>query len=103
MSELAVVGDNEFVMGFELIGIRNIYEGESREKVKDCFSSAMANKEIGIIVTSESALDKLDPSFRRTIENSITPVVVVLSTKPGANDNLREMIKKAIGIDLWSK
>ena len=103
MSELAVVGDNEFVMGFELIGIRNIFEGESREKLKDCFSAAMKDKNIGVVVANEKSIEKLESNFRRTVENSITPVVVILSTRTGAQENLREMIKKAIGIDLWSK
>lgn len=103
MSELAVVGDNEFVMGFELIGIRKIFEGETREKLRECFSGAMSDRTIGVVVTNESAMNKLEPNFKRVVENSVTPVVVVLSTKAGAQENLREMIKKAIGIDLWSK
>lgn len=103
MLELAVVGDNEFVLGFELIGIKKIFEAESVQKVKDSFSAVMNDKNIGIIVTNDNALQKLDPVLRRTIENSITPVVVVLSTKAGGQENLREMIKKAIGIDLLSK
>jgi vacuolar-type H+-ATPase subunit F/Vma7 len=48
-------------------------------------------------------LNKLEPTFRRTVENLITPVVVVLSTKSQAQENLRDMIKKAIGIDLWNR
>jgi V/A-type H+-transporting ATPase subunit F len=103
MSELAVVGDEEFVMGFRLIGINKIFEAESKEKIKDSFSSAMNDKDIGVIVTNNRAIEMLESNFRRNVENSITPVVVVLSTKPGAQENLREMIKKAIGIDLWSK
>ncbi len=103
MLELAVVGDNEFVMGFELIGIKKIYEAESSQKLKESFSAVLNDKNIGVIVTNDIALQKIDPTFRRNIENSITPVVVVLSTKPGGQENLREMIKKAIGIDLLAK
>ena len=103
MSELAVIGDNEFVMGFELIGVRKIFEAETRERLKDCFSSALEDNSIGVIVTNDKSLERLDYNFRKNIENSISPVVVVLSTKSGAQENLRDMIKKAIGIDLWSK
>ena len=103
MAELAVVGNSEFVMGFELIGIRKIFEGETKEQLKTCYSEALNDLSVGIIVTNDKSLDKLEHNFRRNVENSITPVTVVLSTSSGAQDNLRDMIKKAIGIDLWNK
>ncbi|MBN2368489.1 V-type ATP synthase subunit F [Candidatus Woesearchaeota archaeon] len=103
MAELAVVGNNEFVMGFQLIGIKKVFEGESAERLKDCFSDALKDEEIGILVTNDRSLKHLDTRFRRTIENSQNPVVVVLSIEAGAQENLREMIKKAIGIDLFAK
>ncbi|MCM2325748.1 MAG: V-type ATP synthase subunit F [Candidatus Woesearchaeota archaeon] len=103
MTEMAVVGNSEFVMGFQLIGIKKVFEGESSVQLKACFQDAMRDTAVGIIVTNDKALEKLDASFRRNVENSITPVTVVLSTNAGAQDNLRDMIKKAIGIDLWNK
>jgi V/A-type H+/Na+-transporting ATPase subunit F len=103
MAELAVVGNSEFVMGFELIGIKKIFEGESKEHLKVAFTDALKDSSVGIIVTNNISLDKLDSNFRRQVENSITPVTVVLSTDTGAQENLRDMIKRAIGIDLWNK
>ena len=103
MSELAVVGDSEFVMGFQLIGIKKIFEGESRQDLKEKFTETMKDFNVGIIVTNDSSIKKLDQNFRRNVENSITPVVVVLSIDAFAQDNLRDMIKKAIGIDLLAR
>ncbi|MEK6916571.1 MAG: V-type ATP synthase subunit F [Nanoarchaeota archaeon] len=100
MTDLAVVGDSEFVMGFELIGIKKIFEGETAAELKNLFNKAMSDRTIGIIVTNEKALEKLDPILKRNVENSISPVTVVLSTSMAAQQNLRDMIKKAIGIDL---
>lgn len=103
MSELAVVGDSEFVMGFQLIGIKKIFEGETRQELKEKFTQALRDINVGIIVTNDSSIKKLDQNFRRNVENSITPVVVVLSIDAFAQDNLRDMIKKAIGIDLLAR
>jgi V/A-type H+-transporting ATPase subunit F len=103
ISELAVIGDNEFLMGFELIGIKKTYEGETKEKIREHFSSAMNDRNVGVIVTNDKSLERLEQNYRKQVENSISPVVVVLSTKAGAQDNLRDLIKKSIGIDLWSK
>jgi vacuolar-type H+-ATPase subunit F/Vma7 len=102
MAELAVIGDSEFVMGFELIGIK-VFEGDTREKLKSFYASAINDRGIGIIVTNDKSIEKLDLNFRRQVENSISPVVVVVSASSAGQENLREMIKKAIGIDLWSK
>jgi len=103
IAELAVVGDNEFVMGFRLIGIKKIFEGNNQEKLEDCFTEVMNDANVGIVVTNENAMEKLDGRFRMSIEDAVTPVVVVLSTESLAQENLRNKIKKAIGIDLLAK
>ena len=103
MAELAVVGNSEFVMGFMLIGIKKIFEGETKSQLERQYKIALKEENIGIIVTNETSLKTLDPLQRRNIENSIYPVVVVLSTNAGGQENLRDMIKKAIGIDLLNK
>jgi vacuolar-type H+-ATPase subunit F/Vma7 len=102
MAELVVIGDNEFVMGFELIGL-NSFDGDTKEKLKALYMDAINNKEVGIIVTNDRSIEKIEPSFRRLMENSVSPVVVVVSASSAGQENLRDMIKKAIGIDLWSK
>lgn len=102
ISELAVIGNSEFVLGFELIGL-NVFEAETAEKLKESFLKCLNDKNIGIIVTNDKSLEKLEPNIKRQVENSINPVLVVLSEKQVAQENLREMIKKAIGIDLLSK
>ncbi|NTV23505.1 MAG: V-type ATP synthase subunit F [Nanoarchaeota archaeon] len=103
MSELAVVGDSEFTMGFSLIGIRKIFEAETSDQLRQSFNKAMADTSIGVIVTNDKAMSRLEANQKRQVENSISPVIVVLSTNDLAQDSLRDRIKKAIGIDLWSK
>ena len=96
--ELAVFGNEEFILGFQLAGIRNIVRvgenplGEIKELQK--------KKEIGIVVIEEKILDKLDPQDRHDIEDSISPVFVPLSAV-AEQENLRRLIKKSIGVDLW--
>ena len=41
IAELAVIGDNEFVMGFRLIGIKKIFQGSTQQKLEDIFSEVM--------------------------------------------------------------
>ena len=101
MTELAVIGSNEFIMGFELIGIKQIFEANTENKLKNTLNDVMNNPNIGIIVIDDKSLSKLNEGFRKKVENSITPVTVVLSEKDMPQSNLKELIKKSIGIDLW--
>ena len=100
MTELCIVGNSEFTAGFELIGIKKIFVGEDADELKIAFTTALKDADVGIIVTNNIALDQLHQIFRRRVESSVTPVVVSLSTDSGSQQNLRDLIKKAIGIDL---
>ncbi len=101
MAELSVIGSNEFIMGFKLIGIKKIFEANTSEELKKKIDDARVDKKIGIIVLEEKSIIKLDQNYRKEIENSKHPVVVILSDKEVAQSNLRDMIKKAIGVDIW--
>ena len=103
IAEMAVIGDNDFVMGFELIGIKRIFRAYDAEDLKKTFVSVLADRSIGVLVTEESTMARLDPAFRKTVENSVSPVIVALSANESGQTNLRDMIKKAIGIDLMAK
>ena len=94
MMELAVVGESSFILGFQLAGIRKTYEG-GREKIRE----AMNDGEVGILVLEQSAWDKLDEHEREHLENSIKPVVVVLSMGD-TGESLKRLIRRSIGIDL---
>lgn len=97
--ELAVLGSEEFVIGFQLAGIRNIFK-TSKDPLKDIKDIKDEKKNLGIVIIEESILDKLDPHERYEIEDSISPVFVPLS-EVAEQESLRRLIKKSIGVDLW--
>ena len=87
----------------KFVGISKLLEGETKQQLTNAFSEALNDDSIGILVTNDKCISKLDNQMRRMVENSLSPVVVTLTASSGAQENLRELIKKAIGIDLWSK
>lgn len=99
MLEIAVIGTPKFVLGFQLAGVRKTIEVEtdSLNKIKD----VMADPNIGIIITDEETMSKLDEHDRLDIELSVKPVVMVLSEE-ATSDSLRKMIRKSIGVDLMA-
>ena len=57
MVKLAVVGSNEFVVGFQLVGIRDVIEvtGNYFNELKNIKNK----KEIGIVVVDEKILERI--------------------------------------------
>ncbi|MFQ6061856.1 MAG: V-type ATP synthase subunit F [Methanosarcinales archaeon] len=93
--ELAVVGNKDFVLGFRLAGIRKIYEVNG--EVNPIIQKIMKDKDIGIIIMHNKDFENLEPNLKETLSNSIEPTFVIL----GAETDLRNKIKQAVGVDLW--
>lgn len=96
--ELAVIGREEFVLGFQLAGIRNIFK-VGKEPLKDV-QELMNREKLGVVIIDKNILDNFDPHDRFDIEDSISPVFVPLSSE-AEQEGLRRLIKKSIGVDLW--
>lgn len=98
MKGIAVVGRSEFVVGFQLAGIRHVIEIDKNPL--NHIESLKKNKEIGVVVVDEKLLEDVDMQKRLEIEDSVEPVFIPISTKV-EQGSLKRLIKKSIGVDLW--
>ncbi|MBT3465191.1 V-type ATP synthase subunit F [archaeon] len=103
MSEIYVVGGSDFTLGFYLTGIRNIVNVVEKKDVERTFLKLSSNTNIGIIITDNITVSKLPTVLKKKVENSVKPITVVLSEDDSSQDNLRDMVKRSIGVDLWKK
>ena len=99
MMELAVIGSQEFTLGFQLAGISNIYNPENGEQMSSQLKSLLNSKEVGIIVIDSSIMATLPERLRDQLSASVTPTVLGIGTEE--DTTLRDTIRKAIGVDLW--
>ena len=99
MVEIAVIGSDDFILGFRLAGIKEAVLATSRPM--DDLRAISKKKNIGIVVVEQDILSSLDIGERQEIENSVDPVFIPLSTQ-AEQESLKRLIKKSIGIDLWS-
>jgi V/A-type H+-transporting ATPase subunit F len=95
--ELAVVGSDEFVLGFRLVGIRKVYSCKENE-MEDRVNSVLNDKEIGILVLHDNSLKKLSQIMQRKLRESLKPVLITVGLE---EEDLREKVRRAIGIDLY--
>ena len=100
--EIAVMGPPDFVLGFNLAGIRRTFETDAREFPKRLEQVLAQPDNLGILIVQGADLEALPSILRRKANESLEPVIVAMGEGAGEGD-LREKVKRAIGIDLYKK
>ena len=95
--EIAVIGSDEFTLGFRLAGIRRVFVANS-ENYQEKILEALSQSTIGILAVDAKDLDNLSYQVRNRVLDSIQPVVVPVG---GDESDLREKVKRVIGVDLY--
>lgn len=98
MVKIAVAGGSEFIVGFQLAGIRDTIG--INENYYNELKNLRERKDIGIVVVDEKIMESLDINQRLMVESSVNPVFISLSARV-EQDSLKRLIKKSIGVDLW--
>lgn len=93
MNKIIVCGNEDFTLGFELVGI----EAKPMSKFESLIGK---NSDIGIIVINQEDYDKLSLKLKNQITRLIKPIVLILSKDDIKGGNLKEAIIKALGVDL---
>jgi len=100
MSEIVVIGESEFTVGFQLAGIRRVIELD--KDIDKKVTTTLNDESVGIIITSPKTVDALSERTKSILFKVVKPVTVVVSEEE-KEENLRRMIIKSIGVDLWEK
>ncbi len=95
--ELAAIGPEDFVLGFQLAGIERVHP-TTPETYADEISTLIDQPDVGIIIARHDDVESLPHQLRSSVTSSVDPVVIQLGG--GAGEGLRDKIKSAIGIDL---
>lgn len=95
--EIAVIGSDEFVLGFRLAGLKKVFI-DNGEKYQEKMQEALTDENIGILAVDAKDLQYLTANYRAKILNAIQPVIVPVG---GDESDLREKVKRAIGVDLY--
>ena len=97
--DIAVIGSDEFVLGFRLAGLRRVFVA-TPENYQEVMLKAMEEPDIGVLAADGKDLDLLTPQVKARVMDSIQPVVVPVGR--GETD-LREKVKRASGVDLYKE
>ncbi|WP_019178377.1 V-type ATP synthase subunit F [Methanomassiliicoccus luminyensis] len=95
--EFAVLGREEFVLGFRLAGVTRVYAVQP-EGFEEAILSIIDDSSVGILAVDAKDLSRVSANTRRKALESISPVVIQVG---GDEGDLREKVKSAIGVDLY--
>ncbi|MDM7934492.1 MAG: V-type ATP synthase subunit F [Methanothrix sp.] len=97
--EIAFVGSSESVLGFNLAGIKKSYAADTGEELVSKISQVMADPSVGILVLKQTDYNRLPKRLQAQLSESIKPTIIAIGTEQSTE--MREKIKRAIGVDLW--
>jgi len=98
LKQVAVLGSEAFTLGFQLAGIRKTVH--AHDDVLDTIHVLRKDASIGLIIAEDKVLASIDSHDRSEIEDCVSPVFITLSTEASGED-IRKLIMKSIGVDLW--
>jgi V/A-type H+-transporting ATPase subunit F len=96
--EIAVVGSEDFVLGFRLAGIRKAV-GAAPGELESAVGALLTDEDVGILVLKSDEMADLPAGLRRRLE--VMPQPVVIAVGGAEEEDLRTKVKRAIGIDLF--
>ena len=101
---IAVVGSHSLELGFKIAGITTSYTAETGAEAEPIVHTLMQQGEVGIIVISARLAGEIgDRKIRDALTSSMKPLFIVVSDsgqKEDYKDNLRQLIIRALGIDI---
>lgn len=99
MSEIGVVGSQQFTLGFRLAGIRKIWDATSEDELERALAAARRDDAVSILVMQTGDLQRITPRTRQELVSGTKPTLVAVGLEE--DNTLREKIKQAVGVDLW--
>ncbi len=98
-SRLLVIGDENAVFGFALLGV----EGRTvrtAEEARQALHEALARPEVAIVLLTEDWADALRDEVERLKATTLHPLIVeVPASRPGVErPTLRQLVQRALGV-----
>ncbi len=99
-----MVGDIETVTGFALTGVRHVYIHEKKEETLAKLDELLVGENMGFIIITYPIVDELGSEFEEKMRTKgLFPIVLKVPDKTGAVpkiDELRELIKRTVGVEV---
>jgi len=100
--EIAVFGSPQFALGFKLAGVKRTYEVEDDDPaLQDKLLGLLGDDSIGVLIVSDIDIKGLPKATKHLLADNVRPVVIPVGKED--EGDIRERIKRAVGIDLYAR
>lgn len=103
MSDMAVIGDVNSVLGFKAAGIE-VHYAESQKEIQQSWEDALDGN-YSIILVTEAIYHKLEEEIE-SLRDSIRPAIMIIPASTRSEGlgtaRLKKVVEKAVGTDLIS-
>ncbi|MHA1754550.1 MAG: V-type ATP synthase subunit F [Candidatus Odinarchaeia archaeon] len=101
--EIAVIGDEDTVLGLKLAGVNQGYIIEDPLEAEKKISELKYQRKVGLIIITEQLAAKIKQLIKNIIKEGF-PIIIEIPDKKGPlreeEDPIRELIRKAVGVDI---
>ena len=101
--EIAFLGDADSVLGFRALGVETIVPDDADDARKQF--ERLVKQKTSVIMITEKMMDYLQEQMEEVMHMAIPAVVVlpgITGTLKRGEDTIRELIIRAVGVDLMS-
>ncbi|MFH1717544.1 MAG: V-type ATP synthase subunit F [Planctomycetota bacterium] len=98
----SIIGDEDAVLSFGMVGVSGKVAANP-EEAEDAFQEILEDKEVGIIIVTESVADMMRPTVNKYLFTASFPLIVEIPDRKGAKPGrpgIKELVNAAIGIKL---
>ncbi|ASI13680.1 A-type Na(+),H(+)-transporting-ATP synthase subunit F [Candidatus Mancarchaeum acidiphilum] len=102
LEKIAVLGERKIALGFELVGIKDVFISEDPKGMHDKLFEIINGKAYNLILASDSVEKYLGEDELRSIETMMKPVVIFIpvSSDVENKESVEKLAKRILGIDL---
>jgi V/A-type H+-transporting ATPase subunit F len=97
--EIAFIGGSDSVLGFNLAGIKKSFAADTEDQLVSKINEVIADPKVGILVLRQADYNRLPKRLQEQLSELNRPTVISIGTEHSTE--MREKIKRAIGVDLW--
>jgi V/A-type H+-transporting ATPase subunit F len=96
-----VIGDEDTVLGFSLVGTRGLV-ATNADEASAALEKALENRDNGIIIITQDIADMIRPSVDHYMFTETFPLIVEIPNRlsGGVSRDLRSLVNAAIGVSL---
>ncbi|MEM3713376.1 MAG: V-type ATP synthase subunit F [Nitrososphaeria archaeon] len=99
---IALIADFDTVIGFKLAGLKEAYIAENDIQAEKILNRLIDEKDIGIIIITESLANKLRSQIRQ-FYGKIMPIIVEIPDKLGPSPTIefiRDLVRRTVGVEV---